>query len=157
MPCVQEVPQRLAEERRAQAAHVARVRGALERGKGAWFLPGAPVAELMQHCVLPRLLLSPGDAQYAARLLLLAHDLGAPHLSTLLCLDHVRAPSRPLSRRGRLLPRARPHGTRCLVGKAACRAADDVAPARPLAPSLGWARGCRNRVPVRQKRSEAQQ
>lgn len=97
MPCVQVVPQRLAGERRAQAAHVARVRGALERGKGAWFLQGAPVAELMQHCVLPRLLLSPGDAQYAARLLLLAHELGAPHLSTLLCLDHVRAPTRRAS------------------------------------------------------------
>lgn len=54
------------------------------------------MAELMQHCILPRLLLSPGDAQYAARLLLLAHDLGAPHLSTLLCLDHVR-PSLPAS------------------------------------------------------------
>lgn len=38
MRCVQEVPKLLAEERRAQAAHVARVRTALERGKGAWFL-----------------------------------------------------------------------------------------------------------------------
>ncbi|KAK9839458.1 hypothetical protein WJX81_003560 [Elliptochloris bilobata] len=86
---LRELPRRLVEEKRAQQAHVARVRMALERGKGAWFLQGAPVAELVQHCVLPRLLLSPGDARFTACLLLLVHDLGAPYFSTLLCLDHV--------------------------------------------------------------------
>lgn len=72
---------------------------ALEARKGAWFTPSAaPIAaEVVQHCVLPRLLQSPADARYAARFLLLLHAVGAPYFSTLLCLDHVRARRPPLA------------------------------------------------------------
>lgn len=88
---LQDLPRRLADERRAQQAHVARVAAALERAKGSWFIPGgAPTPELVQHCVLPRVLQSPVDARYAARFLLMLHASGAPYFSTLLCLDQVR-------------------------------------------------------------------
>ena len=47
-------------------------------------------AALVEHCLHPRALLSPMDADYCARMIKVVHRLGTPGFSTLNVYDKVR-------------------------------------------------------------------
>lgn len=48
-----------------------------------------PLQEFVQHCLLPRLLNSPGDALYSARFLRKVHAMKVPGFSLLVVLQQV--------------------------------------------------------------------
>ncbi len=47
------------------------------------------MTEMVQHCFHPRLLLSPMDAEFCARMIKILHHLGTPGFSTASCYDKV--------------------------------------------------------------------
>jgi THO complex subunit 2 len=80
------------EELAAQNRNHAFVMERFEAAKDAFFPPGAAAAEektgasslaLLRHCVLPRIMLSPGDALYCARFVALLHANDTPGFSTI--------------------------------------------------------------------------
>jgi THO complex subunit 2 len=88
-----EAAQRLRNERPAQEAHVRRVAAGLAALRDRLLLPlpdkKAALGAIMQHCVLPRALLSPEDALYSARFLLLMHSTGVPCFITATVLERI--------------------------------------------------------------------
>ena len=48
------------------------------------------VSAFLEHCILPRCLLSPMDADYCSRLLKTMHECGTPGWHTLMMYDRVR-------------------------------------------------------------------
>ena len=78
----------------AQSANVAEVSALFERASRLWV--GGPTAcqstaasEFVQHCMLPRLLISPKDAIYCVEFLRRVHKLGSPGFRLLLVLDRL--------------------------------------------------------------------
>lgn len=58
------------------------------------------VGSLIEHCIQPRCLLSPMDADFCAQFIKVMHTQGTPGFHTLMCYDKVRVgahPSRRLS------------------------------------------------------------
>ncbi|KAF7353062.1 THO complex subunit 2 [Mycena venus] len=72
----------------------------LAREKQHWFAhstcsPAILVGSIIEHCIQPRCLLSPMDADYCAQIIKVLHTLGTPGFHTLMCYnkilgDHVR-------------------------------------------------------------------
>lgn len=52
--------------------------------------PSVLVSSLIEHCIIPRCLLSPMDADFCARFIMTIHLCGTPGFPTLLCYDKVR-------------------------------------------------------------------
>ena len=88
-----ETIKKLRSESPAQTAHVKRVIAGLTSIRERLFssLPEkkAAIGALMQHCILPRALLSPEDALYCARFLLLLHEVSVPYFMTPSVLERV--------------------------------------------------------------------
>ncbi|KAG8955564.1 THO complex subunit 2 [Tulasnella sp. 424] len=70
----------------------------LRREKTEWFkhlmgaatFPSVPLMnEIVQHCFLPRVLMSPVDAEYCATLIRVLHKNATPGFSTLVCYDRL--------------------------------------------------------------------
>ncbi|CAG8957333.1 hypothetical protein HYFRA_00010757 [Hymenoscyphus fraxineus] len=63
------------------------IKARLLKGKNQWFLPTAKADdisdEFLEKCIIPRLLLSPTDAEFAFRLIKFLHDQGIPNFRTL--------------------------------------------------------------------------
>ncbi|KAG9026250.1 THO complex subunit 2 [Tulasnella sp. JGI-2019a] len=85
------------EMRQSLSAHEAGL-SRLLREKSEWFKntmdspsfsPLQLMGEIVQHCIHPRLLLSPMDAEYCARMIKLLHRAGTPAFSTASCYDRV--------------------------------------------------------------------
>lgn len=51
------------------------------------------VSAVIEHCLQPRCLLSPMDADFCAQIIKVLHNLGTPGWSTLMVYDKVRCPS----------------------------------------------------------------
>ena len=49
----------------------------------------AGVSQIMQHCIIPRVRLSPVEAVFCARFIKQMHSLGTPHFQTLALYDKV--------------------------------------------------------------------
>ncbi|XP_012547253.2 THO complex subunit 2 isoform X1 [Bombyx mori] len=88
--------EKLQEERRRQAAHVAAVRARLARECEDWFPARAvrsakneTVTRLMQLCIFPRCVFTAADALYCAEFVHTVHSLKTPNFSTLLCYDRL--------------------------------------------------------------------
>ncbi|KAG8883184.1 THO complex subunit 2 [Tulasnella sp. 332] len=89
-----------AEMRQSLNAHEAGL-NRLVREKSEWFKhtmdsldspsfsPLQLMGEIVQHCIHPRLLLSPMDAEFCARMIKLLHRAGTPAFSTASCYDRV--------------------------------------------------------------------
>lgn len=88
-----ETIKKLRSESPAQTAHVKRVIAGLTSLRERLFssLPDKKVAigAVMQHCILPRALLSPEDALYCAKFLLLLHDVNVPYFVTPSVIERV--------------------------------------------------------------------
>lgn len=57
---------------------------------GAPTFPSVPLMnEIVQHCFLPRVLMSPVDAEYCAALIRVLHKNATPGFSTLVCYDRL--------------------------------------------------------------------
>lgn len=57
---------------------------------GAATFPSVPLMnEIVQHCFLPRVLMSPVDAEYCATLIRVLHKNATPGFSTLVCYDRL--------------------------------------------------------------------
>ncbi|KAG8920996.1 THO complex subunit 2 [Tulasnella sp. 417] len=70
----------------------------LRREKGEWFkhlmgaatFPSVPLMnEIVQHCILPRVLMSPLDAEYCATFIKVLHRNATTGFSTLVCYDRL--------------------------------------------------------------------
>ena len=68
------------------------------KGKSAWFDPNikADVVSdvILEKCILPRLLLSPSDADYCFRLIKMLHESGTPNFRTLSLYGRIFRPNR---------------------------------------------------------------
>lgn len=53
------------------------------------FTPLQLMLEIVQHCLHPRMLLTPMDAEYCARMIKLLHKVATPAFSTASCYDQV--------------------------------------------------------------------
>ncbi len=90
----QQVASLLSEELRAQQTHASAVMRRLKREKDGWRsdtpdLKKDFLSVFVQHCILPRCLLSPADAVYCARFLRTVHDLRVTGMSLLLVYDKL--------------------------------------------------------------------
>ncbi|CAG9091802.1 unnamed protein product [Plutella xylostella] len=88
--------EKLQDEKRRQQDHVARVAARLQRECVTWFPARAAksaknetVTRLMQLCLFPRCVFTPGDALYCAQFVHTVHALKTPNFSTLLCYDRL--------------------------------------------------------------------
>lgn len=69
--------------------------GRLDREKAHWFAhvgtvkAATFVSSLIEHCIQPRCLLSPMDADYCSRLIKVLHERGTPGFHTLMCYNQV--------------------------------------------------------------------
>ncbi|KAJ3058885.1 THO complex subunit 2, partial [Podochytrium sp. JEL0797] len=85
----------LEKERVVHEKHVGEVRGRLGEECRSWFPSKEPadlqhlVTLLLQHCIIPRSLISPSDALFAGKFMFLAHSLGVPNLMTLPFFDKL--------------------------------------------------------------------
>jgi THO complex subunit 2 len=81
----------LTQEYKEQAASRAFTIKRLAREKQHWFSGGVKatilVASLIEHCIQPRSLLSPMDADFCAQFIKVLHTQGTPGFSTLMCYD----------------------------------------------------------------------
>ncbi|EGO01596.1 hypothetical protein SERLA73DRAFT_49063 [Serpula lacrymans var. lacrymans S7.3] len=90
----------LAQEFKEQAASRVFTMKRLAREKQHWFAHNSRAAVLasavIEHCIQPRCLLSPMDADYCAQIIKVIHTQGTPGFPTLVCYDkllgdHVKA------------------------------------------------------------------
>lgn len=83
----------LAQEYKEQAASRAFTIKRLAREKQHWFVGGVKatvlISSVIEHCVQPRSLLSPMDAEFCAQFIKVLHMQGTPGFSTLMCYDRV--------------------------------------------------------------------
>jgi THO complex subunit 2 len=90
--------QTLAQELKTQAASRRYTIKRLAKEKAHWFSHGPKAAALasaiIEHCIQPRCLLSPMDADYCAQVIKAIHTMGTPGFSTLMVYDKVRRASR---------------------------------------------------------------
>lgn len=90
----QDALKKLPGEAKRQAAHVARVDGSLrqlrERLSRNPVLSSRSSREMLQNCIIPRLLMSPEDALFCARFIHRMHDLDTPGFPTCLVINEVR-------------------------------------------------------------------
>jgi THO complex subunit 2 len=97
--------QTLAQELKTQAASRRYTIKRLGKEKTHWFSHGPKAAALasavIEHCIQPRCLLSPMDADYCAQVIKAVHIMGTPGFSTLMTYDKVNqklmAPHYPTS------------------------------------------------------------
>lgn len=86
---------RLRAEMKAQVQAYQMVRTRLQKEKSHWFakhkLAMSPALHdnIIQECFLPRLLLSPFDAQYVYRMLFYLHSAGTPGFRTMFLIDRI--------------------------------------------------------------------
>jgi THO complex subunit 2 len=89
--------QTLAQELKTQAASRRYTIKRLAKEKAHWFSHGPKAAMLasaiIEHCIQPRCLLSPMDADYCAQVIKAIHIMGTPGFSTLMVYDKVRRAS----------------------------------------------------------------
>ncbi|KAI0082601.1 hypothetical protein K474DRAFT_1655406 [Panus rudis PR-1116 ss-1] len=87
------VVEKLLEEMKDQTAVRAFTIKRLAREKQYWFAHGPSghtlASSFIQHCLQPRCLLSPMDADYCAQIIKVIHLQGTPGFSTLKCYDKV--------------------------------------------------------------------
>lgn len=80
-------------EQKDQVAHRKRVYERLENMKGKFFIADSndktAIDELLQKCVIPRSLMSPEDALFAARFMERLHTISTPQMSTLQYIHKV--------------------------------------------------------------------
>ena len=85
--------QTLAQELKTQAASRRYTIKRLAKEKAHWFSHGPKAAALasviIEHCIQPRCLLSPMDADYCAQVIKAIHIMGTPGFSTLMVYDRV--------------------------------------------------------------------
>jgi THO complex subunit 2 len=85
--------QTLAQELKTQAASRRYTIKRLAKEKAHWFSHGSKAAALasaiIEHCIQPRCLLSPMDADYCAQVIKAIHIMGTPGFSTLMVYDRV--------------------------------------------------------------------
>jgi THO complex subunit 2 len=85
--------QTLAQELKTQAASRRFTIKRLAKEKTHWFSHGPKAAALasaiIEHCIQPRCLLSPMDADYCAQVIKATHIMGTPGFSTLMVYDRV--------------------------------------------------------------------
>lgn len=90
---LQENVAQLTAELKAQTLSHQATRRRLQAERDHWFAPdvhrGRLAQQLVAQCLLPRALLSPTDALFAARFLRMLHTLQTPHLPTLAVYDVV--------------------------------------------------------------------
>lgn len=90
-----ELQDRLRSEMKIQVQTYQIVRSRLQREKSHWFathkLAMSPALHdtIIQECFLPRLLLSPFDAQYTYRMLFFLHSAGTPGFRTMFLIDRI--------------------------------------------------------------------
>ena len=86
--------QTLAQELKTQAASRRYTIKRLGKEKAHWFSHGPKAATLasavIEHCIQPRCLLSPMDADYCAQVIKAVHIMGTPGFSTLMTYDKVK-------------------------------------------------------------------
>lgn len=91
---LQEAVKKLPGEAKRQAAHVAEVEKRLRRLHDLLsqqtVLSGRAAKEMLQKCIIPRLLMSPEDAMFCARFVHRMHDLDMPGFLTCLVINEVR-------------------------------------------------------------------
>ncbi|KAB2569216.1 THO complex subunit 2, partial [Lasiodiplodia theobromae] len=86
---------RLRAEMKVQVQTYSMVRARLQKEKLHWFathkLAMSPALHdyIIQECFLPRLLLSPFDAQYVYRMLIYLHSAGTPGFRTMFLIDRI--------------------------------------------------------------------
>jgi THO complex subunit 2 len=85
--------QTLAQELKTQAASRRYTIKRLAKEKTHWFSHGPKAAALasaiIEHCIQPRCLLSPMDADYCAQVIKAIHIMGTPGFSTLMVYDRA--------------------------------------------------------------------
>ena len=85
--------QTLAQELKTQAASRRYTIKRLAKEKAHWFSHGPKAAALasavIEHCIQPRCLLSPMDADFCAQVIKAIHIMGTPGFSTLMVYDKV--------------------------------------------------------------------
>jgi THO complex subunit 2 len=85
--------QTLAQELKTQAASRRFTIKRLSKEKAHWFshVPKAAAlaSAIIEHCIQPRCLLSPMDADYCAQVIKAIHTMGTPGFSTLMVYDRV--------------------------------------------------------------------
>ncbi|KAI9512728.1 transcription factor/nuclear export subunit protein 2-domain-containing protein [Russula earlei] len=85
--------QTLAQELKTQAASRRFTIKRLSKEKAHWFSHGPKAAALasaiIEHCIQPRCLLSPMDADYCAQVIKAIHIMGTPGFSTLMVYDRL--------------------------------------------------------------------
>jgi THO complex subunit 2 len=90
--------QTLTQELKTQAASRRYTIKRLAKEKAHWFSHGPKAAALasavIEHCIQPRCLLSPMDADYCAQVIKAIHIMGTPGFSTLMIYDRVSRASR---------------------------------------------------------------
>ncbi|PWN43379.1 hypothetical protein IE81DRAFT_329522 [Ceraceosorus guamensis] len=84
-----EVLSHLKAELKAQTLAHSATRRRLAVEKGHWFERAQLVAQLLEHCILPRALLSPTDAIFAGRFIRLMHANGTTNFSSLMTYDRI--------------------------------------------------------------------
>ncbi|XP_012937232.1 THO complex subunit 2 [Aplysia californica] len=84
---------KLEDEMKKQAEHVARVKARLEEEKELWFPTGTLKSEmttnLLQYCLFPRCCFTASDAVYCGHFIKVLHELKTPNFSTLITYDRV--------------------------------------------------------------------
>lgn len=100
---VQDAVKKLPWEAKKQAAHVEAVDKNLRRLRELLsqntVLSTRSSKEMLQKCIIPRLLMSPEDALYSARFIHRMHDLDMPGFPTCLVINEVRSRLRNCVRR----------------------------------------------------------
>lgn len=90
-----ELKERLTQEMKSQIGAYTQVRNRLNKEKDHWFSgfggknPEILHTSILQNCFLPRLVLSPLDAQYTFMMLKFLHNNGAPGFRTMHLLDRL--------------------------------------------------------------------
>lgn len=84
---------RLAKEKSHWFAHSTRQCLFMNEMFSTWLAPGTKAITLssavIEHCIQPRCLLSPMDADYCAQMIKCIHTMGTPGFSTLMTYDRV--------------------------------------------------------------------
>lgn len=93
------VKDELMKESKQQLMNYERVRARLNKEKQNWFVnmevnPNFVHDALLEHCFLPRLLLSPSDVDYCFKLIKFLHNNGTPQFRTLCLYQRIFKPNR---------------------------------------------------------------